>query len=121
MTTHYYVVPSDRWFTDTAKAAGVYGSKKLADKYAAGLKDDTGTDYSVYEVKLVTGSCPMSWERTMHVVGDRRIITGKHYLGGYSAHDDGMGEDTSPYGYGETPEAAIAKLLETLNEQNLAA
>lgn len=121
MRTHYYVVPSDRWFTDTAKDAGVYGSKKLADKYAASLKDDTGLDHSVYEVKLVSGTMKMSWGATLHVVGDRRIITSKHFLGGYQAHDDGMGEDGSPVGRGETPEAAIADLLETLNEQNLAA
>lgn len=116
MTTTYYVVPANRWFNDMAQTAGIYGSRALAEKYAKTLSEN-GTDYSVYEVKMVAGSCPMPWERTMHIRGDRRIIAGKHYLGGFSAHDDGLGEDASPYGYGKTPEEAIAVLLELFDHE----
>lgn len=122
MTTTYYVVPAGRHFDISFPD---FPNRIMAERHIAQRVDelgDDGRDYGIYEVRLVSGSGWMPYQRTMHIRGDRRIITGKHYLGGYSAHDDGLGEDTSPYGYGKTPEAAIEELLEALDlDQNPAA
>lgn len=120
MTTTYYVVPAGRAF-DTAGWAG-FPSLARAEQFRDDLCGDSlhQDDFGIFELRLVAGSAKLPFARTMHIRGDRRIITGKHYLGGYSAHDDGLGEDASPYGYGKTPEEAIAELLEALDpaEQN---
>lgn len=123
MMTIYNVVPADRFFSTAADQCASFPTIRQAELHVAGLKaaGDEG-DYGIFEVRLIGGSAKMTYGRTMHVRGDRRIITGKHYLGGYSAHDDGLGEDASPYGYGKTPEEAIAELLEAFDhEQNRAA
>lgn len=121
MMTIYNVVPADRFFDADQFAS--FPNRKQAEHYVEGRKaagDDA--DYGIFEVRLIGGSAKMEYGRTMHIRGNRRIITGKHYLGGFSAHDDGLGEDASPYGYGKTPEAAIEELLESLDdEQNRAA
>lgn len=111
--TIYNVVPADRFFN--VDLINSFPTFRMAEEYVAGLKaagDDR--DYGIFEIRLIGGSAKMTFGRKMHVVGDRRVITGKHHLGGYSAHDDGLGEDGSPYGHGDTPEAAIADLLETI-------
>lgn len=120
MMTIYNVVPANRFYGIDGIVS--FPTIRQAELHVAGLKaSGDESDYGIFEVRLIGGSAKMTFGRTMHVVGERRVITGKHYLGGYSAHDDGLGEDTSPYGHGDTPEAAIADLMEALNEQNLAA
>lgn len=117
MMTIYNVVPADRFF-EYVDAPASFPSRRSAERHIEGLKatgDDA--DYGIFEVRLIGGSAKMTYGRTMHIRGDRRIITGKHYLGGYSAHDDGLGEDASPYGYGKTPEEAIAELLGALDHE----
>ena len=119
MTTTYYVVPATRSF-ERIWSFPDFPSRRLAERHIAEQREDgDDTDYGIFVLQLVAGSARLPFGRTMHIRGDRRIITGKHYLGGYSAHDDGLGEDGSPYGYGKTPEAAIEELLEALDhEQN---
>ena len=115
MMTIYNVVPAYTFF-DAAAPLASFPSRAMAERQIA-LRAEEGdeTEYGIFETRLISGSAKMTYGRTMHVVGDRRIITGKHYLGGYSAHDDGMGEDGSPYGHGATPEAAIADLVAALD------
>lgn len=117
MMTIYNVVPAYTFF-DAAAPLASFPSRAMAERQIA-LRAEEGdeTEYGIFETRLISGSAKMTYGRTMHVVGDRRIITGKHYLGGYSAHDDGMGEDGSPYGHGATPEAAIADLLAALEHE----
>lgn len=114
MMSIYNVAPADRFFNQDHIVS--FPSRQQAEHYVEGLKaaGDEG-DYGIFEVRLISGSAKMTYARTMHIRGNRRIITGKHYLGGYSAHDDGLGEDASPYGYGKTPEAAIEELLAILD------
>ena len=112
MTT-YYVVPTIRHFSE---GFADFPSRAMAERWVEQRKEQgDDTDFGIFELRLIAGSSRLEYGRTLHVVGDRRIITGKHYLGGYSAHDDGLGEDASPYGYGKTPEEAIAELLEALD------
>lgn len=112
MTT-YYVVPAGAFFDSNWPD---FPSRRVAeDEIKDRAENGDHRDYGIFEVRLVSGSAKLPFARTMHIRGDRRIITGKYYLGGYSAHDDGLGEDASPYGYGKTPEEAIAELLEALD------
>ena len=121
MTTTYYVVPANRFF-EADVAWESFPSLPMALRHIKEACDTDACDYGIFELRPVAGSARLPFDRMLHVVGNRRIITGKHYLGGYSAHDDGLGEDGSPYGYGKTPEEAIAELLEALDPgQNRAA
>lgn len=113
--TTYYVVPASAFFDSNWPD---FPRRDLAEReIAERAEGGDHHDYGIFEVRLVSGSAKMTHGRTMHVVGDRRIITSKHFLGGYQAHDDGMGEDGSPYGHGATPEAAIADLLAALEHE----
>jgi hypothetical protein len=113
MTTMFYAVPALRHFNE---GFADFPSRAMAERWVEQRKElGDDTEFGIFELRLVAGSARMEYGRTMHIRGDRRIITGKHYLGGYSAHDDGLGEDGSPYGYGKTPEEAIAELLEALD------
>jgi hypothetical protein len=44
------------------------------------------------------------------------IVGPDDFRNGYSAHSDSLGADTSPYGYGDTPEAALDELLDLLDD-----